>query len=91
MAESGRSDFHQNAAPVSCPPWPVLDVQPVRAKVLVILEPDAPDRQMWVEGWAQINGPWVLFLDDADSHWVSWPLQHIRCVEWTLPLIEERP
>jgi hypothetical protein len=75
-------------APPVCPPCPELRA-PQRAKVLLILEPTAEDRQMWVDCWARIDGPWLLFLDDEETHWASWPLQHIRCVEWQQPAVED--
>lgn len=70
-----------------CPLRPELRA-PQRAKVLLILsEPDSERGQMWVDGWAQIDGPWLLLADDEHNLWQSWPIQHIRCVEWLHPLL----
>jgi hypothetical protein len=71
---------------VGCPPMPKFGMTPQRAKVLLIL--DQGD-QAWVPCWAKIDGPWVLMLDDEDDHWLSYPLQHVRCIEWQEPRVED--
>jgi hypothetical protein len=61
-----------------------------RAKLLLILgQDDGVREQMWCDGWAQVDGPWLHWLDDEDGRWVSWPYQHVRCVEWQYPVIED--
>lgn len=82
-----RSLLHLGATE-QCPPRPELRA-PQRAKVLLILDDVAEDRQTWIDCWAMVDGSWVLFLDDDDCRWASWPIQHIRCVEWQHPVIEE--
>jgi hypothetical protein len=80
-AVQGADRSPMGTQPPVCPERPELRA-PQRAKVLLILD---EGQQTWVPCWAFIDGPWVLFLDDEDSHWVSYPLQHIRCVEWQYP------
>lgn len=57
-----------------------------RAKVLLILD---DGQQQWVGCWARLDGPWLHFLDDEDNRWVTYPPQHVRCVEWAHPVIED--
>lgn len=62
---------------------PSFGMTPQRAKVLLIHE----DGQTWGTGWALIQGSWLLWLDEEFDRWHSWPLQHIRCVEWQHPVV----
>lgn len=76
--------LESQSAPVERPPAPEFRAVQ-RGKLLLILE----EGQTWVDGWGQIDGPWLHFLDDEDCRWQSWPLQHVRCVEWAEPVIED--
>lgn len=44
---------------------------------------EAGERQEGAEeGWARIDGPWVLWLPDEQEHWQSWPMDKVTCIDW---------
>jgi hypothetical protein len=59
---------------------------PQRARVILQFEEQGQFVHEATDGYARIEGDWLLWLPDDQDNWQSWPSRHVICVEWESPV-----
>lgn len=55
-----------------------------RARVILDFTEEDVHVHEVAEGWARIDGEWLLWLSDDDDQWQSWPSRAVVMVEWLM-------
>ena len=55
---------------------------PHRARVVLNFTEQGEEQHAAEDGWARLDGPWLMFLGDETQHWQSWPAHAVVCVDW---------
>lgn len=69
------------------PPAATGSSSSLRARLILDFQEGNGRTHVAEEGWAKIDGPWVLWRSDEepDRGWQSWPIQHVICIDWLAP------